>query len=100
MYYVYLIRSKKTGKFYLGYTVDLRNRLNKHNTGKAVATKMGAPYELLYYEAYRAKKDAIAREQALKHHGQAIRRLKERLAESIRDTNYVRGKTEPGLQPV
>ena len=32
MYYVYLIYSRKSGKYYIGYTSDLRKRLSKHNT--------------------------------------------------------------------
>jgi putative endonuclease len=93
MYYVYLIQSKTTGKLYTGYTSDLRARLHQHNTGKSIATKAYMPYELIYYEAYKAKKDAIVREQNLKYYGQGIRRLKERLNESIKYASYVRGKT-------
>lgn len=93
MYYIYLIQSKKTGKLYMGYTADLRARLRQHNTGKSIATKAYMPYELIYYEAYKAKKDAIVREQNLKYYGQGVRRLKERLNESIKYASYVRGKT-------
>lgn len=49
MYYVYLIQSKKNGQFYLGYTSDLRRRINEHNTGQSIATKAYAPYKLVYY---------------------------------------------------
>lgn len=94
MYYVYLLRSKKTGSFYIGYTSDLRKRFSEHNTGKAIATKAGMSYELIYYEAYLSRKDAMAREKTLKYHGQGIRKLKERLIESIRDATCVRGKGE------
>ena len=94
MYYVYVLLSEKDGSFYIGYTANLRERLHQHNTGKSVATKGGAPYELVYYEAYRAQRDAIVREKKLKHHGQGIRRLKERLEESINDASCVRGKGE------
>ena len=87
MYYVYLIQSKKNGQFYLGYTSDLRRRINEHNTGESIATKAYAPYKLVYYEAYGAKEDAIAREKKLKYHGGGIRRIKERLAKSVVDTS-------------
>ena len=82
MYYVYLLKSKKNGKFYIGYTSDLRKRFLQHNTGKSISTKSWIPYELIYYEAYKSKKDAIIREQKLKFFGQGLRRLKERLRES------------------
>jgi len=84
MYYVYLIRSKKSGRFYVGYTANLKERFHQHNTGKSTATKSEAPFELIYYEAYRAKKDALLREKKLKYHGQGMRRLKERLQESTK----------------
>jgi len=84
MYYVYLIRSKKDGKCYIGYTKDLRERIRQHNLRRSVATKSRAPFELIYYEAYKSKKDAKEREEALKYHGQAVRRVKERLKDSLK----------------
>ncbi|MCK4352096.1 GIY-YIG nuclease family protein [candidate division WOR-3 bacterium] len=84
MYYVYLLQSKKNGKFYIGYAADLMERLRQHNAGKSIATKSGALFELVYYEAYENKKDALSRERKLKYHGQGLRRLKERLAKSIK----------------
>lgn len=95
MYYVYLMRSKKTGKFYIGFTSDLRKRLSQHNTKESGTTNAYAPYELIYYEAYKAKKDAIVRENKLKHYGQGLSRLKERLRESIR-IQTVCGEESPG----
>ena len=94
MYYVYALLSEKNNRFYIGYSANLKERIRQHNAGESIATKGGAPYTLVYYEAYRARKDAMAREKKLKHHGQGIRRLKERLAESIRIENCVRGKGE------
>jgi len=85
MYYVYLIQSRINGQFYIGYTDNLRRRIDEHNTGKSLATKAYVPYELIYYEAYKAKEDAMARERALKHYGNGIRRLKERLLRSMID---------------
>lgn len=92
-YYVYILKSGKNGIFYIGYTGNLRRRLEEHNSGKVFSTKQNIPYELIYFEGYRRRSDAIAREKALKHHGQGFRRLKERLKESSGITNsvYVRG---------
>ena len=73
MYYVYLIR--KSGKFYIGYTENLRRRLLEHRiSGK----------NLIYCEAYKSEEDARERERKLKQRGQAVRRLKQRLTRSIR----------------
>lgn len=82
MYYVYLLQSQKNNKFYVGYTASLKRRLKQHNAGKVKSTKANIPYKLVYFEGFRSKKDALIREKKLKHHGQGIRRLKERLANS------------------
>ena len=61
-YYVYVIQSKKSKKWYTGYTADLRKRLREHNSGKSTYTKGRGPFEVIYYEAYRNKTDARSRE--------------------------------------
>lgn len=83
MHYVYLIQSEKTKKFYVGFTSNLKQRIEKHNAGKVKSTKAYIPYKLVYFERLRSKKDALLREKKLKHHGQGIRRLKERLTDSM-----------------
>lgn len=47
-------------------TSDLKRRLKEHNDGKNFSTAPYAPFELVYYEAYRLKPDADAREKYLK----------------------------------
>jgi len=96
-YYVYILKSRKNGIFYIGYTGNLRRRLDGHNSGKVFSTKLNIPYELIYFEGYRSRNNAISGEKALKHHGQGFRRLKERLKESSGVTNsvYVRGGNCP-----
>jgi putative endonuclease len=66
MYYVYVLKSKKDGKFYIGFTRDLRKRLTAHNVGKVESTKYKRPFELIYYEASYNKEDALKREKYLK----------------------------------
>jgi len=66
MYYVYVLRSKKDGQFYVGYTADLKKRLELHNRGKIESTKYRRPFELVYYEASLNKEDALHRERYLK----------------------------------
>lgn len=73
MFYVYILKNKVRHNIYIGYTDDLKRRLKEH-----VAKKP----ELIYYEAFRAEKDARTRERMLKQ-GQTIRRLKERLINSL-----------------
>lgn len=74
MYYVYLIRNAKTKELYIGYTKDLKRRLAEHTAKNP---------ELLYCESYKAGADARKREKMLKHRGQSVRRLKERIKNSL-----------------
>ncbi len=66
MYYTYVLTSEKDKKLYVGWTIDLRLRLVKHNKGRALSTKFRGPFKLVYYEACLNKRDAIKREKALK----------------------------------
>ncbi len=77
-YYVYILRSLKSGKWYTGSTIDLRKRFNDHNSNKIGYTKNRGPYELIYYEACRNEQDARSRELYLKS-GTGKRYLKNRL---------------------
>jgi len=83
MFYVYLLQSKKTDKFYIGSSSNVRDRLNQHNSGIVQSTKAGIPWELVYFEAFKSKKDGLIREKKLKAHGQSLRHLKERIKNSI-----------------
>jgi len=66
MYYTYVLKSQKDKRLYIGYSSDLRNRLNKHNNGEVESTKHRRPLELIFYEAFKNKKDAQRREKYFK----------------------------------
>jgi len=66
MFYVYILQSIKDNKLYIGYSSDLKQRLEEHSRGIVMSTKNRRPMELIYYEAYRAEKDAGVREIFLK----------------------------------
>lgn len=66
MYYVYIIKSVKTGKMYTGSTEDLRKRISEHNMGKVFSTKPLRPWKIIYYEAFVSKNDARREELFLK----------------------------------
>jgi len=57
MFYVYVLISLKDGKFYIGYTGDLKRRLKEHNSGKNISTKSRLPLKLIYYESHLSKAD-------------------------------------------
>ena len=65
-YFVYVLRSLKDNKIYIGQTSDLEARIRFHNAGRQKSTKSRAPFELLYNEAYISKRGAILREKELK----------------------------------
>jgi putative endonuclease len=66
MFYVYVLKSQKDGNYYVGYTVDLKQRLRVHNSGHVPSTKYRVPLDLVYYEASRYQSDALKREKYLK----------------------------------
>lgn len=65
-FYVYVLRSKKKDFLYVGLTTDLRRRFKEHNNREELSTKHYAPFELVFYEAYRSSEDATRREKYLK----------------------------------
>ena len=65
-FYTYALKSLKDGKLYIGWTDDLKSRVNKHNKGLVTNKKCRTPFELVYYEACRSKQNAIRREKTLK----------------------------------
>jgi len=84
MFYVYILKSKKYDELYIGSTNDLKRRLVEHNKGNISSTKLKKPYNLLYYEAYRAESDARRREKMLKLRGQARVHLLTRLTDTLK----------------
>ncbi len=65
-FYTYVLRSEKDRKFYIGYTSDLKRRLQEHQRGKNVSTAKRLPIELVFYEAFRSQEDARRREDYFK----------------------------------
>ena len=57
-FYTYVLQSEKDGDHYIGYTNDLRRRVEEHNKGKNFSTTFRRPFKLIYYEAYLEKRDA------------------------------------------
>ena len=82
MHCVYVLRSKKDNSLYIGYTTNLKQRLDEHNRGHSVFTKSKTPYELIYFEGYINKKDAKGREKFLKS-GAGWRFLKKQLKHTL-----------------
>lgn len=80
-YFVYIIKSLKTGKRYIGFTCDIDKRLKEHNTGKSYWTRNKGPWELVYCEEKMTAKEAENREKFFKS-GDGRQALKNILRES------------------
>jgi len=79
MHYVYVLQSSKDKKRYVGYTKNLKLRLEKHKKGLVASTKDRRPLKLIYFEACLNQQDATKREKYFKtHFGKMF--LKKRLA--------------------
>jgi len=83
MFYVYLLKSNKDNDFYIGFTNNLKRRIQEHNNGLVLSTKSRKPFELIYLEAYKSEKDARLREKNLKLRSRAFAQLKKRITVSL-----------------
>lgn len=67
MNYTYILQCKD-GSLYTGWTNNLEKRIEDHNAGRgAKYTKPRRPVELVYYETFTTKEEAMSREYAIKH---------------------------------
>jgi len=66
MFYVYVLRSKKTGRRYVGSCADVDDRLRRHNAGESNATRHGIPWALLHFEEFVTRSAAVRRERYYK----------------------------------
>ncbi len=84
MYFVYLLKSKKNKKLYIGCTANLRRRIKEHNHGLVKSTQPYIPLQIVYYESYLSEEEAFHREHNLKLRANAWNQLKRRIQKSIR----------------
>jgi len=84
MFYVYVLRIKNTGRYYIGQTQDLTKRLEKHQRGDTKSMKNRGAFELVHVERYSSRSDAMKREKEIKSYkgGEAFRRLMKNLGET------------------
>lgn len=67
MNYTYMMKCAD-GTLYTGWTTSVEKRLKAHNEGTPGAkyTRAKRPVELVYYEGYATKEEAMSREYAIK----------------------------------
>lgn len=84
-YYVYILRCIDS-TLYTGYTVDLKERIKKHNMGVASKyTRARLPVKMVYFEEFESKSLAMKREIQIK-------KLKKAEKENMIKENFSRGK--------
>ena len=67
-YFVYMLKSLgKDSVTYVGYTNDLKKRINLHNNNKGAKFTKGRKWKLIYKEKHSSKKEAISREYYIKN---------------------------------
>lgn len=52
MYWVYILKSDKTGKFYIGSTSNLTRRLEEHNSGQTKSLLYQRPLTLVFKQKF------------------------------------------------
>ena len=66
MNFVYVWKSQKDGKRYIGLINNLVKRLLQYNSGKVKSTKNRSPFNLIYFEEFEDRSDAAKREKFFK----------------------------------
>jgi putative endonuclease len=82
MFYIYILKSLKDNRTYVGYTDNLERRLSEHNSGQSKATKNRRPFKLIFSEQFKTSAEAKKRELYWKSGG-GRRRMKELLKDKF-----------------
>jgi len=69
MYYIYILYSEKSNKYYTGQTNDFLSRLQEHNSGESFYTKPHRPWELILLLSKKTRTECIALEKKIKNIG-------------------------------
>ena len=79
-YFVYVIGSYKSYKLktYVGYTNNLKKRLDLHNKGKGAKSTRGRVWRVIYTEKYVTENEAKSREYYIKKNRKFRNLIKER----------------------
>ena len=68
-YYVYILQSEKTGRFYCGQTHNLQDRLTRHNSGRSKSTAKERPWKLIHTFIFDSRSEAMLLEKKIKKRG-------------------------------
>ena len=65
-FFLYILQSESTGRYYVGQTQDVSKRLAYHNANYSKSLKNRGPWRLLYSEEYPTRAAAMHRERQIK----------------------------------
>jgi len=65
-FWVYVLKSLKTNKYYIGHTNNLKRRIDEHNNGKSFSTRLDKPWMLMYKANFPTRSEAFKNEKYLK----------------------------------
>ncbi len=65
-FYVYTLQSETTGRYYVGQTEHLAERVAYHKANYSLALKNRGPWKLVYFESYASRREAVRRERHIK----------------------------------
>jgi putative endonuclease len=69
MFFTYILYSQKTKRFYIGQTDNLDRRFLEHNSGKSISTRKGIPWDLIYFQEFECRREAMDLENKIKKRG-------------------------------
>ena len=76
-FYVYMLKSKGIKSVtYVGYTNNLKKRIQLHNSGKGAKFTRGRRWKLIYKEVFSSKNKAISREYYIKNNRSERNKIK------------------------
>ena len=79
-----MLKSKSNNNLtYVGYTNNLKRRIDLHNNSKGAKFTKGRKWKLIYKETYRTKKEAISREYYIKNNRSLRNKIKNENSDSI-----------------
>ena len=76
-FYVYMLKSLGSNSVtYVGYTSNLKKRINLHNSGKGAKFTRGRKWKLIFKEKCNSKSEAISREYYIKNNRKIRNKIK------------------------
>ena len=66
MFYAYVLKSLNFDFYYKGHCQNIKERLKQHNSGTTSSIKKYVPFEVVYFEEFENREDAVKREKYFK----------------------------------